>query len=145
MLTKLFGEVTTGRLARLPYLGYSILLNVIWILGLSAVIITIGGAELFIDGDIQQAQQVISDRLALPFIMIFIPFILLIIYGSLNVVAKRIRDMGFPGWITLIITGILVMVISFYVSEDMSNLFGIIFALLLLFVPGSRSGSSYEL
>jgi len=143
MLTKLFGDITLGRLARLPFLGYSLLLNLIWVLTLLGIVLAIGAAESFIGGDLQQAQQMLTEQLSLPFFIIFIPFSLLLVFAGFNITAKRIRDIGLPGWKSLIIFIILAAIISFYVSPGIAKLFNSIFALLLLFVPGNKTHSVF--
>jgi len=143
MLTKLFGDITLGRLTRLPFLGYSLLLNLIWVLTLLGIVLAIGAAESFIGGDLQQAQQMLTEQLSLPFFIIFIPFSLLLVFAGFNITAKRIRDIGLPGWKSLIIFIILAAIVSFYVSPDIAKLFNSIFALLLLFIPGRKSGHEF--
>ena len=57
MLKVLFGDVKGGRLARLPYLGYLVLLAVIGMAIVFGGIVIVGGIERMMGGDIQQTRR----------------------------------------------------------------------------------------
>jgi len=98
MLKTLFGDAATGRLARLPYLGYWFLLGLLGIVIAIGIGASIGVAEQAIGGDIQQAQAHLRENLGLPAISFIFAVGILLLFGNLNLMAKRIRDMGLPGW-----------------------------------------------
>ena len=68
MIKALFGDVKTGRLMRLQYLGYSLLLSLLMLGFGFAVVSTIGAGEHIIGGDLQLAQDKLREMFTLPFI-----------------------------------------------------------------------------
>lgn len=94
MLKKLFGEITNGRLMRLPYLGYSLLLAALFLGFGIAVGLMIGTGEQLMGGDLQQAQAKLAEWLSIPFMVVFGLVVALIVFAGANIMAKRIRDIG---------------------------------------------------
>ena len=98
MLEAFIGDITGGRLGRLQFLGYWILLAIIVIvigLGIGAAV---GAAEQMVGGDLQSAQVKLREALGVPaLLLISVVFALLLFIGA-NLKAKRIRDVGLPVW-----------------------------------------------
>ena len=96
MLKTYFGEWGTGKLQRLPYFGYHILLIVLIIAIILGTIFTVGAAENFMGGNLAETQKMLMDK----FGFIAIAGIMLLIFaamlGQLNILGKRIRDIGLP-------------------------------------------------
>jgi uncharacterized membrane protein YhaH (DUF805 family) len=99
----LFGQVKTGRLLRLPYLGYSILLALIFIALGIGIGVAIGAAEHMVGGNLQQAQAMLMQQYGKPAILLVAVLGLALMFANLNLMAKRIRDTGLPGWWTVLI------------------------------------------
>ena len=55
MLKTLFGDIHSGKLERLPYLGYSLLISFLAVLFFLLIAAAIGVGEQMIGGDLQQA------------------------------------------------------------------------------------------
>ena len=93
-----FGEWRDGRLKRLPYFGYDILLMVISIAIVFGIFMLIGG----FDNNISSfASSMLEGSGILMIIFIFL-FVITLTIANLNIMAKRIRDMGLPGWKTVL-------------------------------------------
>lgn len=107
ILPTLFAELASGRLARLPFILYvtglhfSLMLFMLWV-GFSA-----GLAEHAASGDLAAAEQALSDWMSLPTLTFSAVFLLAVTFANFNLLAKRIRDMGLPGWRALLIYVIL--------------------------------------
>ena len=98
MIKSLFGDVKTGRLMRLQYLGYSLLLSLLMFGFGLAILLAIGAGEHIIGGDLQQAQDRLREMFSLPLMILFAVVIPLLVFIGVNMMAKRIRDIGLPGW-----------------------------------------------
>ena len=108
--TDLFGALKQGRMARLAFVIYlsviqlSALLFVIWV-GFAA-----GLAEQAVDLDLEKAQQQLSDFLSPSFLLFSAVLLAVLVFAQFNIVAKRVRDIGLPGW-WLILAYVIVRVI----------------------------------
>lgn len=135
MLNVLIGDIKNGRLLRLQYLGYSLFLIFLFVLFAFAVILAIGAGEHILGGDLQQAQAQLQEWFSLPFLLIFIVFMAVLSFMSLNIMAKRIRDMGLPGWWMVLILLILESVVSYFISQQVSSGLHTLIWILLVLIP----------
>ena len=103
MLTDYFGEITTGKLRRLRFVGLWVLLMVAFLAFGLLIGASIGVAEHLIGGDLAIAQNILRKNLALPAILVVIAAALVFLFANLNLIAKRARDVGLPGWVTAIV------------------------------------------
>ena len=110
-----FGRVQTGRLARLQYLGYSILLNLVLFAIMLGGIMLVGGTER-LSGDPAAMQAWFAEHLGIAGMFVIMVIFFVFMFASLNMTAKRLRDMGLPGWLGVL--GI------FVISLIVSTLFG---------------------
>ncbi len=136
----LFGAPRQGRMARLAFVIYAsaiqlaVLVYVIWV-GVAA-----GLAEQAANLDLEKAQQQLSDFLS-PSLLIFTAvFLAALIYAQLNVVAKRVRDIGLPGWWMILAYVILRTIISAAGFPWVGLLFDLLAMLLLCFVVTDAVG-----
>ncbi len=102
MLKVLFGEVTNGRLARLPYLGHLLLIGAIMFGVMFGIVALISSAEKIMEGSLQQIQAALLQKFGILFVIVMTMFFLTILFASMNITAKRIRDMGLWGWTTVL-------------------------------------------
>ena len=122
MLKALFGDVHNGRLMRLQYVGYSLLLSLLMVgVGL-AVVAAIGIGEDFIGGDLQQAKELLRERVTLPYMIVFAAATLLFMFVGANIMAKRIRNIGLPGWWSVLGLLVLFTVMNYAVSDHVSSI-----------------------
>jgi len=109
MFRAYFGDLRTGRLARLPFLGFLLLLSVLFVLYGLGTAFGVGLVEQVIRIDLSAApggllEQIDGAALALPGPLLLV-LVLVLVFGfaKTNLLAKRIRDMGLPGWWTLLV------------------------------------------
>ena len=112
MFKTLFGDITDGRLRRLQFLGYSLFLVLLMIGFGLAVVMAIGAGEQLIGGDLQQAQDKLREWFTLPFLIVLGLVLFVLLFAHLNITAKRIRDIGLPGWWTVLGIAVLTGVVS---------------------------------
>ena len=107
MLKIFYGEWGTGKLQRLPYLGYHLLLMVLIIAIIMGTIFAVGAAENFIGGNLAETQKMLMDKFGFVAIAGIMVLVFAAMLGQLNILGKRIRDMGLPVLMTII--GIMVI------------------------------------
>jgi len=99
-----------------------------------AIVLAIGAGEHIIGGDLQQAQDKLREMFTLPLMIVFAVVIPLFVFIGVNIMAKRIRDIGLPGWWTMLVIIVMEGVASSAVSDGAgSGLHSLVwFALLLI-------------
>ncbi len=140
MIKTLFKDVAFGRIARLSYLGHSILLFLLLIAYMLIVVLAVGAGEHIIGGDLQQAQDQLRGMLTLPFLIITGIVMGLLMFAGLNIMAKRIRDIGLPGWWMVLALIVLGMLLSYFVSQQAGSGLHTLIWLLLVLIPGNAVG-----
>jgi uncharacterized membrane protein YhaH (DUF805 family) len=89
-----FGEWSSGRLKRLPYLGYDVLLMVVAVIVILGTLMFVGGLDKI--SDVSSAS--LLEGMGLLTILFFFVFFIAAFVANLNIMAKRLRDMGLPAW-----------------------------------------------
>jgi len=121
-----------GRLNRLQYLGYSILIGFASIAA-AALLISIGSAN-------QGENVAIAIILAIPVFVFYV-------WAAMAVTAKRLHDLGHPTiyllWIWLINAGSGMFAVSSPALSDLFGLIGLGVSLYLLFAPGQAGNNAY--
>lgn len=107
MLRAFFGGLIDGRLARLPFLGLWVLLWVLVFLYGAGIAFGIGVAEPLIFDGPAAARGVLLGHLGASALALLGFGCLLFVLAQLNLLAKRIRDMGLPGWSVLLVMALL--------------------------------------
>lgn len=136
MFNVLWGDIQAGRLKRLPFLLWYlvvVLLTVVLGFGLGAVI---GAAERMAGGESLKAQVALEDSLGPVGLIVVAALFALLLLAQLNIMAKRVRDMGLPaawlfalGW--LLLSGL----VSSAGGPALGGLLSLLVLLALLFVP----------
>jgi uncharacterized membrane protein YhaH (DUF805 family) len=137
MFKALFGEVKIGRLMRLPYLGYSVLLSLLMFGFGLAVVMAIGAGEHIIGGDLQQAQDRLREMFTLPAMLVFAVVMPLFVFIGANIMAKRIRDIGLPGWWMVLAIFVISAVVSYMISDEVSSGLNTLIWVVILLVPSN--------
>jgi uncharacterized membrane protein YhaH (DUF805 family) len=91
-----FGEWSSGRLARLQYLGYYLLLMLLAFIVIMGALFTAGALGSLGGGDIAATQEALLSKLGVPIVIGAVLFIIAIAVAQFNIFIKRIRDMGLP-------------------------------------------------
>ena len=94
-----FGEWRDGRLKRLQFFGYSILLIVVSVAVVMGGIMLAGGFESVMSND----SNLFAGMGVVMMVALFV-FIFAMLAANLNITAKRFRDMGLPGWWSVVVT-----------------------------------------
>lgn len=142
MLTKIFGDIKTGTLARLPFLGYTLLLNIMLVLIMMGIAASLGITEQMIGGDIEQTQQFLANKFGGIAILGVMLIMSLFVFATVNITAKRLRDMGLPGWISMLIIFILATLLGFFLTPEAIQIFQAAIFLALVLIPGSLFNKS---
>ena len=96
MLKTYFGEWGTGRLQRLPYLGYHILLMVLIMAVIFGGIMLVGATENILGGDLAATQNMLMNKFGIVAVIAIVLLVFVVMLGQVNILGKRIRDMGLP-------------------------------------------------
>jgi uncharacterized membrane protein YhaH (DUF805 family) len=164
----LFGAPRQGRMARLAFVIYAsaiqlaVLVYFIWVIvatGLAEQAVdldpekalqqlneilssplTAGMAELATILDLEKAQQQSSELFSPALLVLSGVFLLALFYALLNVVAKRVRDIGLPGWWAILAYVIVRVIISAAGFPWVGLLFDLLATLLLCFVVTDAVG-----
>ena len=96
MLKTYFGEWGTGRLQRLPYLGYHVLLMVLIMASIFGAIMLVGTIENIMGGSLEEIQTMLLDKFGIIGIIGIVALVFITLLAQVNILGKRIRDMGLP-------------------------------------------------
>jgi len=107
MLKIYFGEWGSGKLQRLPYLGYYILLMVLVMLIIFGGIFAVGAGENIMGGNIAATEELLMDKFGVVALFGIVVIMFIAMLGQVNILGKRIRDMGLPVLWTIL--GIIVL------------------------------------
>ncbi len=135
MIKTFFGDIADGRLARLPYLGHWVLLALAVLVLLFGIGTAIGVGEQLVGGDLQQAQAKLREWFTVPFVVLFGLAVAVLAFAGANLAAKRIRDVGLPGWWSVLAIALLVGLVSGAVSEQAGSGIQLAIWLALVLVP----------
>jgi len=142
MLQVLFGAVNDGRLARLPFLGYWVLIWVIAMVIAFGIGAASGMAENLAGGDIESAPARLQDQFGIPGLLLILLIYAALLFAGLNVEAKRLRDIGLPGWWTVLGIFAVGLVIALTISQSVASGFNFLIWAALLLVPGNAFGGA---
>ena len=134
----LFGELEQGRLARLPFVLYVSAIHLSLLLFAVGVGMSAGLAEHAANGDIEAAQQALSDWLSPPKLVMTGVFSLAVLFANFNILAKRIRDIGLPGWWSLLAYVVVRSIAPFIVGGSVGLILDTLLMLVLCFVSTDR-------
>ena len=99
--------------------------------------VSIGVAEHFVGGDLKTAQNILREKLALPAIVVISLAMIGFVFAYLNIIAKRARDVGLPGWVTAIVIAALSGGAS-YLSQGITTAgTGVILLVILALLPSA--------
>lgn len=145
MFKALFGDIQAGRLLRLPYLGYSILISVLMIVFGLALAFAAGVGEHLIAGDMEAAQLHMSENFSIVTVLLFIVVSVLFLFAGCNIMAKRLRDIGLPGWWMVLAIVVVTGAVAVMVSDEASNILQTVIWIVLLLVPSNSLTSPTDL
>jgi uncharacterized membrane protein YhaH (DUF805 family) len=137
MLKTYFGDVASGRIGRLRYLGLWCLLCVLTIIAVLVVLSTTGPGGANIGDGTGDIEEYIAQQVGLTRLLPLTVFVLAVVFANLNIMAKRFRDIGLSGWWIVVLIVILGLVLSRYGSPTLASGFSFVVFFALLLVPGA--------
>jgi uncharacterized membrane protein YhaH (DUF805 family) len=145
MFRVLWGDIQSGRLQRLGFLGANLLVSLMAALLAFGIGAAIGAAERMAGGEVLEHELALADSLGTTGVLVFAVLFALLLMAQLNLMAKRARDMGLPvPW--LLVLGWLVLsgLVSSGGGAALGGLLSLIVLLALLLVPTGAFGGGAE-
>lgn len=131
-----FGDIKIGKIRRLAFLGYSLLIQIVVFGFVFFIVYTMGISEELLNEDLFEIQSLIKNNgILLFFIIVFVIGMSLAIFAGTNLIAKRIRDIGLSGWLTVLIIFILQINILLFMSEQIYSGLQLILTITLILTP----------
>lgn len=141
MFKALWGDVQTGRLKRIPFLGWYLVILALALLlsfGLGAVI---GAAERMAGGEPIETQVALEQSLGPVGLITVAAVFALLLLGQMNIMAKRVRDMGLPmAWLIVLAWLLVSGLVSSAGGAVLGGLLSFLVLLALLLVPTGALG-----
>ncbi|SFV58214.1 hypothetical protein MNB_SV-6-1361 [hydrothermal vent metagenome] len=91
-----FGEWSSGKLKRLPYVGYYFLIFFLFAVLMFGSLFLMGGIGSIMNGDMNGVQEAFASGGGILATLLFIGASIAFMVAQFNIFAKRIRDMGLP-------------------------------------------------
>ena len=101
-------------------------------LGIAA---SLGITENIMGGDLEQTQQMLEDKFGAVAILGIRFIVSICTCASINITAKRLRDMGLPGWVSVLIVFLLATLLGFFLAPEAIQIFQAIIFLALVLIP----------
>ncbi len=138
-----FREIDDGRLRRLAYLGYTLLLSLLVIIVGTFFGILLLVVEEAAGFGLDRAEASLFERLSLPAALVVIALWLPVVFAGVNMQAKRLRDIGMQGWREVSIILIAGLFISMFLAPEAGSILSVLIWIVLVLVPtgaASRGG-----
>lgn len=135
MFSDYFGAVGHGRLASVPFLIRWLVLVAIFFAVLVGIGLMAGVIDRVAGGDVAAVREHLMSTLGGPVAIGLLLFIFVVAFAFLNILAKRARDVGLPGWLTAIVIAGLSGGVSQVGHHMTSGGVGLILVLILAFLP----------
>ncbi|WP_404382422.1 DUF805 domain-containing protein [Caenispirillum salinarum] len=135
ILHTLFGNLRHGTLHRAPFFWH---IAGLWAVGGAAVMAIVVGLGLNQPTEgmtPEQADQAVRDALGPVVRTVLVLVAAVFLLAQVNMIAKRLRDTGLPGWLTLVAVVAVTGLVSGFISPAAGGLVNIVFWLALLFTP----------
>jgi uncharacterized membrane protein YhaH (DUF805 family) len=135
MIADYFGDVFAGRLSAKRFLirwAVLVLTFLVAAIGLGALI---GITERLIGGDIAEVQRSLAENFGGPAAIILLISFFAFAFAMLNIIAKRARDVGLPGWLTALVIAGLSGAATQATGQSTSGGLGLLLTLILAFLP----------
>jgi len=96
MLKVYFGEWKSGRLKRLPYLGYYLLIMFLVMAIMFGGMFAMGLMDAVMGANMKVIEKAVEEGGGIVFILLFMVVMFGAMVAQINIFAKRVRDMGLP-------------------------------------------------
>lgn len=135
MLRDYFGDFATGRVKSGQFIALWLVLFVAFIAFGVLIGIGIGVAEQMLGGSILDAQLALRTNIGPIALVIIFVVCCAFMVAKLNIIAKRFRDIGLPGWLTTVIFAGLLSGSAHLVGEATTGSATLVLLLILAFIP----------
>jgi uncharacterized membrane protein YhaH (DUF805 family) len=143
MFRILFGEIKNGKLKRLAYLGWYFALALMVLLTALGIGAGIGVAERIVGGNLAEAQSLLAERFGVVGLIGIIGVFAVLGFAFANIAAKRVRDMGLPGW-WVIAAAFVIGTLASSIGEQISGIWTLATTLALLLIPSNAFGGAFK-
>lgn len=137
MFQTLFGDVQNGRLKRLPFVGWYLVVLLLALVAAFLIGIAIAATAQVAGGgmaDMETAKAMLVERFGPVGIVVTVAVFAVLWLADLNLMAKRFRDMGLPGWWTLL--GVLLASgLLAQLGQGLATTFSLLVLIVLVSVP----------
>lgn len=131
-----FGDLRDGRLARLPFLAWTIVLMLL-VIGFGLLTGALVGVAGTGPGEGEAvAQAAIEDLFTGPLLIVLTVVGLVVLFAHYNLIAKRARDIGLPGWWTVAFVFLLSGIAGAALSDTAVGVINVVIGLALVLLPG---------
>lgn len=135
MLKDYFGDFATGRVKSGQFIALWLILFVAFVAFGVLVGFGIGIAEQLLGGSVLDAQLALRTNIGPYAILIIFAVCCAFMVAKLNIIAKRIRDTGLPGWLTTVVFAGLFSGSVQVAGEVTTGSITMILLLVLAFIP----------
>jgi uncharacterized membrane protein YhaH (DUF805 family) len=140
MFNILWGDIQRGRLSRLQFLGALVLVSVLAGLLAFGVGAAIGAAERMAGGESLKTEVALSTSLGEVGVLALSALFALLLLAQLNILAKRLRDIGLPTpWLLVLGWLLLAGLLSPAAGGALVGLLTLLLLALLLVLPGGKA------
>jgi uncharacterized membrane protein YhaH (DUF805 family) len=141
MFKALWGNIQSGCLGRLPFLGWYLVIVLLAVVLSFVVGAVIGAAERMAGGEPLEARVALGASLGPGGLLVLSAVFALLLLAQLNIMAKRARDMGLPGpWLLVLGWLLLSGFLSSAGGVVLGGLLSLLVLLALLLVPTGALG-----
>ncbi|RAH98720.1 hypothetical protein DLJ53_24060 [Acuticoccus sediminis] len=103
MLKAYFGDLADGRIGRARFVGLWLGLIGMALLAALAIVVALGAAVHLAAGDLEEVEAAVVPAIGIPAIVVLTLAGFAFLFANLNIVAKRARDIGWPGWLVAVL------------------------------------------
>ncbi|MEM8841998.1 MAG: DUF805 domain-containing protein [Pseudomonadota bacterium] len=135
MLKDYFGDFATGRVKSAQFIALWLVLFVAFVVFMVLIGFGIGIAEQMLGGSVLDAQLALRTNIDAPTVIVIFSICCAFMVAKLNIIAKRFRDTGLPGWLTTVIFAGLLSGSTHVVGETTTGSVSLILLLILAFIP----------
>lgn len=145
MITAYFKNVKDGRLTRLPYFGYHWLLVFVGVAVIIGLGMATGGFEAAMAAggeamDEEAMTEAYAEAVGTGGLLTVIVAMIVLGFAGLNIGAKRLRDMGLPGWIAMFALVIASGLVDRFASDGFAGIYGVAVSLFMWLTPSNTFG-----
>lgn len=130
-----FGAWRDGQLGRLSFFLHAMGLLVILGVIATSIVRSVASAAALLGGNRETAQTALHEALDQPLVVLLLIITAVLLIVLANIAAKRLRNLGLPGWIALLCAAVVALVVLRIWAPSAAYSFFMVLWLVLLFMP----------